>query len=379
MLWLAFKTLFHEKGRLIITLIGITFSTVLTLTEVAIYLGMMANATAIIRHTDADIWITSRNIQNFDFALPFPEERINQVRAVPGVLWTEKIILTYGFIKLPNGGQDQIQIVGFNPDSGIGGPWTMQVGRPSDVKGGRYMIMDSTSEQRLGRLEPGTLWEVTLVDYHVFKLVGLSQGIKSFTTVPIIFVSYNQAQSLFAGTIMEGQTNFIVAKVNDKANITGVVKGLRSLLRDNDVYTREEFIYKTVMYWTVQTGMGMAFFLTALLAIMIGGAIVGQTIYASTMEHLREFGTLKALGARNWDIYQVIFSQAGISAILGYTVGILLVFIMMGGIEKAGVPLYLHPALFATLFLIILLTCLLSGYFSAEKVRTYDPVTVFKA
>lgn len=90
MLWLAFKTLFHEKGRFVITLIGIIISTVLTLIEVAIYLGMMGNATAVIRHTDADIWIGSKNIQSFDFALPFPEHRINQVRALSDVLWAEK-------------------------------------------------------------------------------------------------------------------------------------------------------------------------------------------------------------------------------------------------------------------------------------------------
>lgn len=379
MLWLAFKTLFHEKGRLVITLIGITFSTVLTLIEVAIYLGMMANATAILRHTDADVWITSKNIQNFDFALPFPEERINQVRSLPDVSSAERIILTWGFLKLPNGGQEQTQIVGYNPDNGIGGPWAMLTGAPADVKGGRYMIIDKTSEQRLGRLELGSLWEVTLGTHHVFKVVGLSQGIKSFTTVPIIFISYNQARSLLTDTILEGQTNYIVARVSDKARVKSVVATLKTLMRDNDVYATEDFVYKTVMYWTVQTGMGMAFFLTAILAIIIGGAIVGQTIYASTLDHLREFGTLKALGARNGDIYRVIFSQAGISAIMGYAVGAALILLLKGGIESVGVPLTLNPLLFVALFFIILLTCLLSSYFSVAKVRTLDPVTVFKA
>lgn len=82
MLWLVVKTLLHEKVRFFITLIGITVAGVLALVEIAIYLGMMANATAVIRHTDADVWIASKNIQTFDFALPFPAGRINQVRAL---------------------------------------------------------------------------------------------------------------------------------------------------------------------------------------------------------------------------------------------------------------------------------------------------------
>jgi len=60
-----------------------------------------------------------------------------------------------GFSKLAAGGQEQVQIIGFNPDTGVGAPWTMISGQPSDVKGGRYMIMDRTSEKRLGQLLPG--------------------------------------------------------------------------------------------------------------------------------------------------------------------------------------------------------------------------------
>jgi len=112
--------------------------------------------------------------------------------------------------------------------------------------------------------------------------------------------------------------------------------------------------------------------------LIVGGAIVGQTVYANTMEHLREFGTLKALGARNSDIYRVIFAQTGISAVAGYMIGSVLILLVKDGIEKAGVSLYLSAGLFLSLFFIILLTCLLSAYFSVRKVRTLDPVMVFR-
>ncbi|MFZ5593229.1 MAG: ABC transporter permease [Pseudomonadota bacterium] len=379
MLWLAFKTLFHEKGRLIITLIGITISTVLALIEVAIYLGMMGNATAVIRHTDADIWIGSKNIQSFDFALPFPEHRINQVRAFSDVQWADKIILTFAFVKLADGRREQVQVIAYNPDTGVGAPWAMLEGRAEDVKGGHYMILDKTSEQRLGRLELGSQWELTFVKEHSFKLVGLSQGIKSFTTIPVMFMSYNQFQPLLADMALANHTAYIVAKLKDPAQAQAVAQALRVALRDNDVFTRDEFVYQTVMYWTVQTGMGMAFFLTAILAVLIGGAIVGQAIFAFTMEHLREYGTLKALGARNSDLYLVIFSQTVISAVIGYALGVAIIFLVRDGIEQAGVDLYVSPILLVVLFFTLLLVCLAAAYVSVRKVRMLDPVTVFKA
>lgn len=371
MLWLAVKTLFHEKVRLITTLVGITFSTILTLTQVGMYFGFMGNASTIIRHTDADVWVASKNIQNFDFANPFPGDRINRVRALPDVEWAERFILSWGFLKLASGGQEQVQIVGYDPDTSVAKPWSMVEGDPVDVKGGRYMIIDRTSEQRLGSLKIGQVWELS---GKRFKLVGLSGGIKSFTTAPIIFMAYNQAKNFYSA----GDTSFIVAKVRDKERVSAVVETLRATMKDNDVFTRNGFVYKTVMYWTVQTGMGMGFFLTALLGLVIGGAIVGQTIYANTMEHIQEFGTLKAVGARNADLYKIIFSQAAMAAAMGYFLGALFIVSVKGLIEKAGVTLYLSAGLYMLLFVIILLTCLLSAYFSILKVKSLDPVMVFR-
>jgi putative ABC transport system permease protein len=378
MLWLAFKTLFQERGRLVITLVGIVFSTVLTLLEVAIYIGMMGNATGVVRHTDADIWIMSKNVPNFDFSQPFPAYRIDRVRALDQVLWADKIHVWFAFLKLHDGRREQAEVIGFNPDTNVGGPWSMAVGTPAEVKGGHYMIMDTSARQRLGELKIGSLWELNLFHAQSFKLVALSKGVVSFTTIPVVFTSYNEVERSLENTGFADQTSFIVAKLKDPGTLEDVVRTLRIELPDNDVYTRQEFIRRAVMYWTVQTGMGMAFFLTAILAVLIGGAIVGQTIYVGTMEHLRDYGTLKAMGARNRDINSIILSQAATSAVLGFVIGVAITFLLRGAILRAGVPMQTPWLLFAALFISIVVTCLGAAYISVRKVRILDPVTVFR-
>ncbi len=342
------------------------------------YLGMMGNATGVVRHTDGDIWIVSKNVPNFDFSQPFPAYYINRVRALDDVLWAEKIHVQFGFIKLADGRREQAQVVGFNPDTGIAQPWAMRAGHPRDVKGGRYMIIDKTSEQRLGHLELGSLWELNLSGEVSFKLVGLSQGIRSFTTIPVIFVAYNEVEKRLLGTWQEAHTSYIVAKLKETSALQHVVTTLRAALPTNDVYTKQAFIQRAVVYWTVETGIGMAFFLTALLAILIGGAIAGQTIYAGTMEHLRDYGTLKAMGARNRDINVIILSQAAISASIGFGIGMLITLLARGAIEAAGVPIHVPPLLIGISFVIVVLTCLAAASFSVRKVKTLDPVMVFK-
>lgn len=379
MLWLAFKMLFQERGRLSITLVGIVFSTVLTLIEVGIYLGMMGNATSVVRHTEADIWVMSKNVPNFDFTQPFPAYRINQIRALHDVLWAEKIHVWFSFLKLADGRREQIQMIGFNPDTGIGGPWAMAAGNPADVKGGHYIIMDQSARQRLGWLDLGSIWEINLLNKEQsFKLVGLSREALSFTTIPVVFTSYNEVERSLMGTNFEGNTSFVIVKLKDPEKADAVISNLRAALPNNDIYSKQEFIDRTVNYWTIQTGIGLAFFLTAILAVLIGGAIVGQTIYAGTIEHLRDYGTLKAMGARNGDINLVILVQAAVSAVLGFAIGVIVAIASRHGIETAGVSMQLPLLLFIVVFVIIVATCLAAAYISVRKVKTLDPVMVFR-
>lgn len=379
MLWLAFKMMFQERGRLLVALAGIAFSAVLTLVEVAIYIGMMANATGVVRHTDADIWISSKNVPNFDFAQPFPASLIDRVRAFGEVAWADRIQVTYAYLKLHDGRREQVEVIGFNPQTGVGGPWDMAEGVPRSVEGGHYMIMDESARQRLGKLDIGSLWELFLSNKtQSFKLVGLSRQAVSFTTMPVVFTSYNTVTRGLLGTEFAGDTSFIVAKVKDPGAVDGVVRALRAEMPNNDVYTKDEFISRAVRYWTIQTGMGMAFFLTAILAVLIGGAIVGQTTYARTLEHMRDYGTLRAIGADNRDINIAILGQAGVSAALGFGLGVVLALVAKPLIQGAGAPVDLPWSLYAGTFIAIELTCLASAYVSVRKVNSIDPLLVFR-
>jgi putative ABC transport system permease protein len=93
---------------------------------------------------------------------------------------------------------------------------------------------------------------------------------------------------------------------------------------------------------------------------------------------MKEYGTLKAMGAKNEEIYKTIFSQALISAVAGYALGTAIMLMSRHSIEAAGVPLYLSPLLIAVVFTIICASCLSSAYFSVRKIKTLDPVMVFR-
>lgn len=68
---LATKSLLHDKMRFLITVTGVAFAVTLVFVQVGLFLGLMDNATLTINQIDADLWVTSHNTPNVDFAHEF--------------------------------------------------------------------------------------------------------------------------------------------------------------------------------------------------------------------------------------------------------------------------------------------------------------------
>jgi len=177
----------------------------------------------------------------------------------------------------------------------------------------------------------------------------------------------------------DNQTTFVLVKLELGVNANEVVEKLREKMSGVDVYTKEQFSRKTRMYWSIQTGMGLGVGITVFLGFIVGTVVVGQTIYSSTMEHIREFGTLKAIGATNLDIYKIILQQAIINASIGYALGLLFTLLTKNLYERLGVVLILTPKLLISMFFITSIMCIISSFISIQKAAKVDPVIVFRA
>lgn len=370
---IARKNLFHDRTRFAITLIGITFSVVLIFTTIGVYLGFMQDASFIVESIPAEIWVTSKNLQNFNFAWPVSERKVEQIKEVKGVAGTEKMIHSWGVMKLFSGGTEQVEIIGMDPEGLLEFPWKMDSGRPADLKGGDFVIVDQSSVKRLGRLKVGDVREI---NDHRVKVVGMTRGLKSITTAPYVITSYDTA-ALFNPYFREPV--FILVKTAPGESVEAVARRIREHVKNVDVYTQAGLSAKTRRYWTVATGMGMGFLLTALVGFVIGMVVVSQTIYSSTIEHIREFGTLKAIGATNWTIYKIIMEQAAVNAVIGFVVGLILVLFIKKGYDALGIAMLIPPMLMGVVSVLTLAMCLSASIVSIRKVRTLDPVMVFRA
>lgn len=370
---LALKNLVHDRVRLLITLVGITFSVALILIQVGMFFGMTANSSTVIEHSEGDLWIMARNSQNFDMVNPFPESLVTAARSVEGVEWAENLIQQFAFMRLENGGTEQIEIIGFDLNGKVGRPWNIVSGSIEELKGGDAIFVDETAFARVGTLRVGDVRE--LVRKKV-RIAGITSGIMSFTTAPYMFTSYESAQRIVPEQLV-GKTTYIVVKAQDGYPVEKLKNKLQERFRSYDVRTSVEWAHRTRSYWTWETGIGAGFFGNALMGFIVGLVIVSQTIYSATMEHIREYGTLKAIGARNRDIYSVILQQAGISAGVGFLLAVVIQgFVLLT--KPINVQIAAPPTLYAATFILTLFMCGLAALVSVRKVASIDPVEVFK-
>jgi putative ABC transport system permease protein len=117
---------------------------------------------------------------------------------------------------------------------------------------------------------------------------------------------------------------------------------------------------------------------TVVLGCLVGIVVVALTLYTSTMEHLKEFGTVKAIGGSNGQIYMLLGEQAMIAAFIGYAIGVGQAYISGFFMAKGGMHLLITPTLLLTVFAGTLLFCLGSAVLSFRTIANLDPAMVFR-
>ena len=374
MIDLAWKILLHDKTRFLITVSGVGFAVTLVFVQVGLFRGLMENASLTIERTDADLWVTARNTPNVDFSNTFSETLVNRVRSVPGVARADNLIVWFGRVSLPSGANENAVIYALDDFRRWGLPWRLESGDPRDLRRGKYVILDDSATKRFGPFQVGDYREI---NGQRLKIIGRTREAKSFTTNPVAFMDYRVAQSLMRQEL-HNRTTYIVVKLVPGADAKAVAQEIGRRLPYNDVRSRGEWATKSESYWTDSTGLGLNMMMTVFLGCVVGVVVVAQTLYTSTMEHIKEFATVKAIGGTNRDIYAILGKQAAIAAVAGFALGAVLAYGLRPVMAGIDLKLIIAPQTAAYVFVGTLVLCVGAAALSFRKVARLDPAIVFR-
>jgi putative ABC transport system permease protein len=370
---LALRNLLHDPVRLVVTLTGIVFSVVLSAVQLGLFVGFKHATSDLISHSGADLWIASRGVRNVEAAVPFPEARRHRVRAFPGVESVEAYVARYARWKRHDGAEEGIMIVGIEPGATMGLPWNLTEGQFQDLMQPDAVIVDELYLTKLGAQGVGDTAEIA---GRRARIMGLTRGIRTFTTAPVVFCTLASARRYTM--LGSDETPFLLVKVAPGTEAAGLARLIEARVDGVSVIPTDEWRKSQEDYWMFGTGAGVTVLIAAGLGMLVGIVVVAQTIYAATMDHLKEFGTLKAMGAANRYIYLVITQQALISAAAGYGVGISIAFVVSRASLGGTTAILLPWSLAAGLAVTTAGMCLLASVVSIRKATRIDPAMVFK-
>lgn len=370
---LALRNLLHDRVRLAVTLIGILFSIVLVAVQLGLYLGSSRMITANIARSNADLIITTYGAKSFeDGGLLLTDRERHQALATPGVRSVVPLVVAFAEWRKPEGGSSRVVLVGADADDQGLVPWSLVEGTVEDIKSPDAIAVDRSYLNELGVHGVG---DTAQVAEGRVKIRALTDGIRSFTQSPYAYTTLNRARQLLG--VPEDRSTFLLVKLAPGANVESVKSDLAKRLDSADVLTKDEFESRSLTQWLFRTGAGLALIGGAILGSLVGTVIVAQTLYSSTKDHIHEFATLRALGSSKSYIHKVILAQAGLSALIGYVLGMAIALLILYASKNSSLPLVMTPGLAFWLFALTLFMCAISALSAIVKVTKIDPATVF--
>ncbi|MBV9761796.1 MAG: ABC transporter permease [Acidobacteriaceae bacterium] len=369
---LARRNLLHDRTRFLATVAGIAFAIVLVIVQLGLFLGFTQTTSGVIDHSGADLWVMARGVQYFEVGFPVSERKLYRILSAPGVEGVQRCIVQFAAWQRPDGARKNVEVIGFEAGA-LGGPWNVTSGSAAELAEPNTVMPDEFYGRELGAERVGDTVEINGVRARV---VGFTRGIRSFTTTPFIFTSFKNALDY---THLEAdRTVFLLVRGAAGTDGAELKREVEARVPDLAVYTRDEFARRTRNYWLFTTGAGIALLVAAMLGLLVGAVVVAQTIYAITVDHERDYGMLKAMGASNGFVCGVILKQAAMSGIAGYAAG-MGIGLAIVRLSRAWGAVILAPwQLAAAMLGLALAMCCGASIVSMQRVLRLEPATVFK-
>ncbi len=368
MIRLAFRNLFQNKIRLVISVGGVALALLLILSLDAVFTGVERQITAYIEYSDADVWVSQADVLNMHMASSsLPDSVARKVRAVPGVESVTPILYLTNNVVYEDE-RNLAYIIGLPESAEMGGPWKISSGRSLPGKG--EAIIDRTIAEKAG-IKLGNKVEILGKE---FEVTGLSEGTASLVN-SVVFISMDDFEELRGSY---DTVSFLLVKVEDGESPALVATRIEARIRDvtaqsgDDFASQERKVVKD-MSTDVITIMN-------LIGFLIGLAVMALTVYTSTLSRRREYGMLKALGARNADLYLTVLAQALLSVMLGFLFGWTITLLLSLVIPVFGSNLLLEVSRVSLLKVgsVSLVIAALSAMIPIRQIAGLDPAMVFR-
>jgi putative ABC transport system permease protein len=377
MTWIALRMLTANRAKYLGMLAGVSFATLLIVQQISIACGLLLRTTAHIHDVaDADIWVVDPEVEVIDDLRPLRESDLYRVRGVSGVAWAVRFFKGQGRLKLGDGFYQQVVVLGVDDATLVGAPQEMVLGTLDELRRPDSVVIDLDGYRYLWPDEPLRLGRVLEMNERRAVIVGICKASPTFQTFPIFYTRYRQALQFVP---QERQTmSAVLAAAEPGVPAEEVCRRIEAQTQ-RQALTRRQFIDKTLWYFMTRTSVLVNFGITVGLGFLVGCAVSGQLFYTFTLENLKPFGSLKAMGLSNRRVLLMVLVQAWVVGLVGYGLGVG-VAAAFGefAVNHSQLPFHMPWQAPAATAAAIALIVTLSSLLSVRQVLVLEPAVVLK-
>jgi putative ABC transport system permease protein len=380
----AFKMLVGDRAKYLGIIMGLTFASLLITQQAAIFVGLMERTYNAITDVGLpDIWVMDPKVQFIDDVKPVQDTKLLAVRGVPGVKWAMPLYKGLLKARLDNGNFQTCIVLGLDDTTLIGGPPKMISGSIADLRRADSIIVDTIgAATKLAREIPGSkktrplqVGDVMELNDHRATVVGICEVARTFQSQPVVYTTYSRATTFAPHE--RRLLSFVLVKAKPGVDLKTLCDSIKHVT-GLQAYTQAGFVKLTYDYYMQHTGIPINFFIAIALGFIVGTAIAGQTFYNFTLDNLRHFGALKAMGAGNALLLRMILLQSLLVGVIGYGLGVGLASLMGLFSGKTELAFKMPWQLLFMTAGAVLVICMLSACLSIIKVMRLEPAIVFK-
>ncbi len=376
--FVALKMLTSDRAKYLGLIFAIACSSFLMAHQASIFAGIMDRTRSqILDITDANVWVMDRNTQYFDEASALTDNDLYRVRGVSGVKWAVPLFKGQPRARSNDGKFRVVILLGLDDATLVGAPQKIILGSAEDLRQPDTAVIDEAGYRFFFPNGPLRLGQTLEMNDHRVRLVGICNASAPFTNFPVVFTRYSQALT-YVGRERK-LLSFILAKPEAGVSIKELNRrienstGLRAM-------SSGQFGWATIVYYLKNTGIPVNFGLTVAIALIVGTVVAGQTFYIFTIENLKQFGALKAIGVSDRRIVGMILLQALVVGAIGYSLGMGMAAsffaIFVHKIATRGIVLLWQVMLGDALVVLLIVT--VASLMSIRRVLVLEPAVVFR-
>ena len=374
MLKTAWEFIRFDKAKSIGVIVGILISTFLIGQQLGVFFFLTGLMGSLATNVKADIWVVDSKTDDVNQLGKLDIRTLRAVQGLSGVKEAFPILITGASCNYNNGTSGAITLIGVDISklNTVLDSSKIIAGKPADLQMDGAVSAEFFEKKNIGdNINLGTDFEINgKRAFFALQTKGFRGFGSSISVTTIERARFYSNQSV-------NNISAVLVKLVPGANADDVVARINSTVSGVRAWPSQALAKSTIQKILGSSGIALSTGTLIIFALIAGFFIIGLTMYSSALDRLKDYGTLKAIGAGNGYIRRLILTQAMFFAIAGFVIGMLLLEGFRMGVAKSGLIFSFSPLVILGMFLTIALIAVGGASFALRRISSVEPAAVF--